>query len=388
MFTSEPLRTNNAKRADGSNWFDPIKTNEGLISNVSLLYNRSERNVITHELMHLYGLTDLYGGTTGPGVFSLMESNWLNLLTYEKWILGWHPDNQVKCLSDVSTSTLTEFSLEFKKSKEIMVISTTSGANYVVETLAHLGKPTLAFYSVENNRRPPLMLFKDSQSLRFVDLQLAIPEKISAQLVAPDVTLLIKDIDSETVTFSLMGKSLTNSEANKVLIDAALVKRTFRIGEIAERDRLLAEVKAAELKAKQEAEAKAAADLKAKQEADAKAAADLKAKQEADAKAAADLKAKQEADAKAAAELRTKQEADAKAAAELRTKQEAEAKAAADKAAGEKIIADAKAEAARILATAKAAAAKKKITITCIKGKLIKKVTAVKPMCPKGYKKK
>ena len=30
----------------------------------------------------------------------------------------------------------------------------------------------------------------------------------------------------------------------------------------------------------------------------------------------------------------------------------------------------------------------KKTTITCVKGKLIKKVTAVKPMCPAGYKKK
>ena len=58
----------------------------------------------------------------------------------------------------------------------------------------------------------------------------------------------------------------------------------------------------------------------------------------------------------------------------------AEAKAAADK-----IIADAK-EADRILAAAKAASAKK--TITCVKGKLTKKVTAVKPVCPSGYKKK
>ena len=30
----------------------------------------------------------------------------------------------------------------------------------------------------------------------------------------------------------------------------------------------------------------------------------------------------------------------------------------------------------------------KKTTITCVKGKLTKKVTAVKPVCPKGYKKK
>ena len=97
------------------------------------------------------------------------------------------------------------------------------------------------------------------------------------------------------------------------------------------------------------AAAKAAAELKAKQEAEAAAA-----------KAAAELKAKQEAETKAAAELKAKQEAEARAAAELKAKQEAEAKATATN----------------------------KITITCTKGKLIKKVTAVKPKCPAGYKKK
>jgi hypothetical protein len=33
-------------------------------------------------------------------------------------------------------------------------------------------------------------------------------------------------------------------------------------------------------------------------------------------------------------------------------------------------------------------AAVKKTTITCVKGKLVTKVTAIKPTCPKGYKKK
>jgi hypothetical protein len=83
-----------------------------------------------------------------------------------------------------------------------------------------------------------------------------------------------------------------------------------------------------------------------------------------DAKAAVELKAKQEAEAKAAAELKAKQDAEVKAAAELKAKQDAEAKAAA------------------------IAAANKKTTITCVKGKLTKKVTAVKPKCPSGYKKK
>ena len=72
----------------------------------------------------------------------------------------------------------------------------------------------------------------------------------------------------------------------------------------------------------------------------------------------AELKAKQEAEVKTAAELKAKQEAEAKAAAELKAKQEAEAKAAA----------------------------LKKTTINCVKGKLIKKVTSVKPKCPSGYK--
>jgi hypothetical protein len=66
-------------------------------------------------------------------------------------------------------------------------------------------------------------------------------------------------------------------------------------------------------------------------------------------------------------------------------------KAAADKAAADEIIADAKAAAAKIIADAKAAAlvaAKKKTTITCVKGKLTKKITAVNPKCPRGYKKK
>jgi hypothetical protein len=78
-------------------------------------------------------------------------------------------------------------------------------------------------------------------------------------------------------------------------------------------------------------------------------------------KVIAEAKAKAEAEAKTIEEnqLKAKKAQDkAKAAAELKAKQEAEAKAAA----------------------------LKKTTITCVKGKLTKKVTAVKPKCPAGYK--
>jgi hypothetical protein len=190
------------------------------------------------------------------------------------------------------------------------------------------------------------------------------------------------------------------------------------------------------------AAAKAAADAKTAQE---KSAAELKAIQDkaaADAAANAATAAANAAAAKAAADAKIAQE---KSAADAKTAQErvTAEKEAADRLAAEKLIADAKAEAAKIISDAKSEAAKlsatptptpkassktttsatprtgivgkitpkptptiktsmkpsasptpaksvppKKITITCIKGKLIKKVTAIKPRCPTGYKKK
>jgi colicin import membrane protein len=111
----------------------------------------------------------------------------------------------------------------------------------------------------------------------------------------------------------------------------------------------------------QEAERFVAVQVEA-EKVQAKATAELKAKEDAEAKVAAELKAKEDAEAaaRAAADLKAKQDAEAAVAVEQKAKQEAEAKVAAAK----------------------------KTTITCIKGKLIKKVTAVKPKCPVGYKKK
>ena len=80
----------------------------------------------------------------------------------------------------------------------------------------------------------------------------------------------------------------------------------------------------------------------------------------------AEYLAKKDMEAIAAAELKAKQEAEAKAAAEQKTKQEAELKVQQE------------------LVTKTATA--KKTTISCVKGKLTKKVTAVKPKCPSGYK--
>ena len=95
------------------------------------------------------------------------------------------------------------------------------------------------------------------------------------------------------------------------------------------------------------------------------------------------------ADKAAADKAAADKAADDKAAADKAAADKAvvDAKAASDKAAIDKFIAEAKAASDKAAAKSKANEAAKK-TITCLKGKIIKKVTAVSPKCPSGYKKK
>lgn len=185
---------------------------------------------------------------------------------------------------------------------------------------------------------------------------------------------------------------------------------------------------AAELKIKQEAEAKAAADLKAKQEAEAKAAAELKAKQEAAAIAAAPELARLAQQKQSCLQHNTKVEKLYESMNQLKNLYPSKFKSYFDDMGpgvfmllGEPLrFFNSRSESncdlygqisfqsdessfvsrektwSSVLEWDKKSLARlelavmpaKKTTITCIKGKLTKKVTAVSPKCPSGYKKK
>ena len=151
---------------------------------------------------------------------------------------------------------------------------------------------------------------------------------------------------------------------------------------------------------KRAAEAKAA---EAKLIAD-KAAAELKAKQEAETKAA-ELKAKQEAEAKAATEkvicdanrtellsiqntLLAAVKAYPKSANTLNDARLRLQSALTSSCIADVTLNDFKGEVLSVIAQAKTSVSTQKITITCVKGKLTKKITSAKPVCPNGYKKK
>jgi hypothetical protein len=312
-------------------------------------YTGFDSVTLVHEFGHLLGFRDFYStgyGGFSSGPFDVMAYQWESSKTFlgwNQWLATWIADEQVICLGvesqGVQVFPLSEVTSPSTPGHKIVVIKETAGSAVVIESRKtspydELDKEGLLVYRISTNRRNIFEMIPHQNELTTqINLHDAVRFKQATvgqgQYVRVNQLLIEnRDENGKVYVYLHWGKDATDRQ---FVIDAQI-----------------------------QLKAKAAADLKAKQEAEAKAAAELKAKQEAEAKAAAELKAKQEAEAKAAAELKAKQEAEAKAAAELKAKQEAAALAAANK----------------------------KITITCIKGKTVKRVTAVKPKCPSGYKKK
>ncbi len=308
-------------------------------------------DLFIHEFGHLLGFVDLYatpdsvGNSTGP--FDVMAYHWANsktFLTWNLWLKGWIPDDRVVCLQYRTqvTSQVYLDKIGTNTGKRMIVIKEDDSSAIVIEPRLNtefdlLGENTgILVYRVTPMpvaQKGYIQIIPHANEVTNSPIAMSDTKRFSKAPIPTGEYVQMNSLLIENFTQNSNGINVGLHWGD----DASKRKNEL-----------------------DDSKSKAAAELKAKQEAEA--AAWLKAKQEAEAKAAAELKAKQEAEAKAAAELKAKQEAEAKAAVELKAKQEAEA-------------------------AAKAAAAKK-ITITCVKGKIIKKVTATKPKCPMGFKKK
>ncbi len=321
MFTRDQHQLSNVKNDIGGNWFDPINTDEGDISNAVLLYNNFNNSVLTHELMHVVGLTDLYGSPSSPPL-SLMSSGELAILPYEQFVLGWLPDSNVTCVNqstEISQNTVQNvFTVDYSKGSHSLIIPTSINTALIIDVVKSDSRVSLLYYSLSNDKRPPIETFQ-GQSNGSISVDLTNLGGISSQRNSPEYILLVTNNDGSRVTFSLIPTSKINTPDSMQLIENSKQRKNEVEAE------LIAKV-LAERQAKSDAEARAAAELKAKRE----------------------------------AETKTRQEE------ELRAKQASELKAQQESAAKKALI--------------------KKTTIICVKGKLTKKLTSLKPKCPSGYK--
>ena len=377
--------------------------------------------VLAHEIGHNLGLSDLYatnsnyrnidnysGKTIGP--FDMMGSLSAagNELTFwNRWLLGWIQDSQVACLSDLKNEHRLSISAISSSESGIkgVVIPTSTSTAFLIESRRAQGfdqrlKPDetgLVVYEIDtkigSGAGPIRVIPKENQfsllpyssalhdNVRFLKAPLQPGDSLIINGIRilnvgdelQDKVLITTGIDPRSETFlninlnksytvdlkevkpNVSSNSLASLKIQILTPDTCDVVgdriRLLKIGfcrasffQAANASNLASPIKELSFEILED-------PLKLEAEAKAKAEAEAKAKAEAEAKA------------KAEAEAKAKAEAEAKAAAELKAQQEAEAKAKAD-------------------------AAKKKSTIICVKGKLTKKVTAVNPKCPKGYKKK
>jgi M6 family metalloprotease-like protein len=341
----------------GPAFIDPVSVNGITVARGSATGGMDSQNQmpfrwLAHETGHLFGFNDLYNIKSGInrinnihdnfGHWDIMSMNWetfaLEINAWFRLQAGWLSGENAYCNKSETISIQ-----EVKLSKLSAMTGTRASVIRTGEESAIVAEyRTLTKYDSLNNNsaNEGVLVYEVSGNIPTDEAPVKILRKSEMMVDRPLSAAALKIgelIEHKGVVIALIEMNKENA--------TLLIGRSSDLGSIQSR---LVELKAATaLKAKQEAEARATAiELKAKQEADAKAAAELKAKQEADAKAGAELKAKADAEAKTAAEQKAKQEVDAKA------------------------------------------AAAKKTTITCVKGKLIKKVKAVKPKCPTGYKKK
>ena len=312
-----------------------IKIGNATIRNTSLIGigNASDQNVpswkvFAHELGHLFGLADLYVGepNTGksPGPFDLMG----NTIGNSNSFLGWSRWQQ-GWLDDASV--LCDLEGQSLSSIKLWNLSANTGTRLYVKLLSD-SKALI----IENRNNTSFDILNENQGALIYILDFTVPTFKGPIQIVPSIedlpNLWRDDVEKyKNATLTLNQTAQVGERVFQVLKQTVdyIEIRSYSLDEFSR-------IKQLEKQENEVAEAKA--------------------------KAGAEAKAKAEAEAKAKAEAEAKLKAEAEA--EAKAKAEAEAKA-----------------------KAKAEVSKKK-TITCVKGKLTKKVTAINPKCPKGYKKK
>ena len=242
---------------------ESLITQEGLIDNAILLDRRYSVATIAHEMLHNFGLTDLYGPSTPPSIYalSLMASDQLRLLNYEKAVLGWMPLNRIKCynLADYLARSPKEatFTIEDIGEDHLVIFKVSNQEAYFVEVLDYSGNRLMIFYRLKMEERPPIEVLsvKDSNNSWTKNATTFSINDIGKSFVALEFQLLFSNRVGQTATFHIVPNNAYASAAYADLLAQASENRNRAL-----------EIE----KAKQEAEAKAAAELKAKQEAEAK----------------------------------------------------------------------------------------------------------------------
>jgi len=221
----------NSFEGANSDFFKSINTEEGFIDNAILLDSHTDVFTIAHELLHNFGLTDLYGGVFSPRNLSIMAAG-SNLLNYEKAVLGWFPIQNFRCENYINVikndSIENVYSLSNTRVDSIDLIKVSEEKAYILEVINEENKSNLILYELEQNNRPPIRL--SASKLPYGGLiNLRNPEFIGTAYRTLDFDLLISDVITDSAQLYLIPSNLVNSIDAADLLEKILDRRKEKL---------------------------------------------------------------------------------------------------------------------------------------------------------------
>jgi hypothetical protein len=208
-----------------------------------------------------------------------MSTSAPNLLSYEKWILGWLPDSNVTCFASLPPNVSAKIVFDNQKDNQLALFPTGGNDIYIAEKTTLDGVGYLSFYSVQLDARPPIVFYQSRLSSQDGGRLINNHDLISTEFISPKFSMIVSDFNGSDITIQIFPSVLVRTDEYRDLV----LKSNALKAKLEDESR--SRIRAEALKAEQEAALKAAEELKAKQEAEVKLAAELKAKQLADAKA-------------------------------------------------------------------------------------------------------
>ena len=202
---------------------ESIVTNEGFIDNAIILDRHHGIEIIAHEILHNFGLTDLYGGNNStPAQFSLMASQVLGLLHYEKAVLGWLSLDQIKCanFNDLSAQQLTSnsFVIDNINKDQVIVIKVSDDVANILEVRQEFTTPSLILYELKQESRPPITMMSTGTGIG-ERLSLSNPESIGSYLKSNHLQVMISDITNGKATLTVIPNSKVGTSEFQELLN-------------------------------------------------------------------------------------------------------------------------------------------------------------------------
>jgi hypothetical protein len=199
----------NLSRSSRPDVASSIQTKEGQIDNVILLSEGYHSGVIAHEILHSFGLVDLYPSESGIYDFSSMARSIrgepLRILNYEKAVLGWFPTENIQCASyqDFAIRSIESNKLIFDdiRKDQLYILKLNESDAYVVE----IQNSNLILYKLKNKEYPPItMVSRNVGGISSQVLSLSSLNSISNTFITDDFAIMYVDKLKNKVTLNLI----------------------------------------------------------------------------------------------------------------------------------------------------------------------------------------